>query len=146
MTDLLDDQHARVVLDLLDANNALTVFDGEVTRPYPAPPYVLVYTSLAWPAGDAGLGNALDHNSVTCVATFYVHCVGGTVAAGGAAAACRALSMQVRASLLDALPVIANRSCTRLTLDDAQIPNKDETTGTVVMDAVLVYSFTSVPG
>jgi hypothetical protein len=140
VTDLVDDLHGRVVLDLLDANNALNVFDGAVSKPYPAPPYVLVYTSIAYPAGEAGMGNALDHNSVTCVTTAYVHCVGST------AAACRALSMQVRASLLDAQPVIANRSCTRLEQDDAQMPVKDETIGSVVMDAVLVYSFTSVPG
>lgn len=141
MTDLLDDAHARVVLDLLDANNALTVYDGEVPKPYPGPKYVLVFTSIAYPAGEAGMGNALDHNSVTCTATFTIHCIGAT------AAACRALSMQVRVSLLDVLPVIAGRNCTRLTQDDAPVPIKDETLGQpVVFDAVLVYSFTSVPG
>lgn len=140
MTDLLDEQHAQVVLGLLGGNAALTVLDGVVPDPWPPLPYVLVYTQTAWPAGAAGIGNALDHNSVTCVTTGYVHCVGET------AAACRAVAMQVRSSLLDAQPTIAGRNCTRLTLDDAGAPVKDETTGRAVMDMTVVCSFTSVPG
>lgn len=140
MTDTLDDLHARAALDRLDANVALTVFDGAVPNPFPGLPFVLVYTDIRWPAGEEGIGNALDHDSVSCRTTWYIHCVAAT------AAACRALSMQVREALLDFAPTISGRNCTRLTMDDAQPPSKDEMTGTTVFDAVVVYSMTSVPG
>lgn len=140
MTDLLDDQHARVALDLLDANNMLTVFDGAVVAPYPGPPYVLVYTDIAWSAAADAAGSSLDHTSATCVTTWTIHCVGGI------AAACRVLAMQVRSSLLDAQGSVPGRSCFRLTEEDSQVPVKDETTGQLVMDAVVTYQMVSVPG
>jgi hypothetical protein len=140
VTDLLDDLHARVALNLLDANNALTVFDGAVSPPYPGPPYVLVYTDVAWSADPDAAGSSLDHTSATCTTTWTIHCVGAT------AAACRALTMQVRASLLDVQGTVTGRACFRLTEEDSQVPIKDETTGQVVMDAVVTYQMTSVPG
>lgn len=140
MTDLLDDQHARVALNLLDANNALTVFDGAVSAPYPGLPYVLVYTAISWTAAAEAAGSSLDHTSATCVTTWTIHCVGAT------AAACRALTMQVRSSLLDAQGSVPGRSCFRVTEEDSQVPTKDETTGQVVMDAVVTYQMTTVPG
>jgi len=141
MTDSLDNAHAQAVLSLLQANGALAgkVYDGVVPAPFPELPFVLVYTSIEWPAGDAGMGNAFDHDSVTCRATFIVHCVAAN------SEACRTVTMQVRESLLDVAPAVTGRSCTRLTLDDAQPAVKDETTGNVVMDAVVTYSYASVP-
>ena len=143
MSDTLDEQHASVALDLLDANAALSgrVHDGEVpagaTRPY-----VLVYTDIRWPPGEEGAANAFDHASVTCRTTWYLHCVAES------AAAVRQLTGQVRVSLLDASPLVVptGRACARLTEDDAQPPAKDETTGTTVFDGVLVFSMISVPG
>lgn len=140
MTDQLDELHAQAFLVPLRANLALNVLDGVVPAPFPGPPFVLLYVSVEWPPGEEGIGNSIEGSSVTCRATGVIHCVGAT------AAACRAMAMQVRASLLDVRPVIPGRECTRITLDDVQPPGKDETTGSVVMDSVVTYSFTSVPG
>ncbi|HEX6873688.1 MAG TPA: hypothetical protein VF163_21525 [Micromonosporaceae bacterium] len=144
MTDLLDEQHARVALDLLAANPVLEdrVFDGVVPSPTPRPPYILVYTSINWTADDEAAGSSLGHEHLTCVTTWYLHCVGET------AAAARAMTMQARASLLDKDPLVTptGRACTRIREDDANTPTRDESLGYPVMDAVLVLSMTSVPG
>lgn len=140
MTDLLDELHAQAGLDLLEANAALVVFDGKVPDPTPNPPYVLVYTVVEWPSGDGGFANALDHLSVTCRTTWYCHCVGLT------AAAARAVGMQVRSSLLDKRPTIAGRECGLIAQIETVPPQRDETTGRLVMDAIGVYQMTSAPG
>lgn len=137
MTDQLDDLHARAALDLLDANAALTTFDGAVPNPYPEPPYVLVYTHVAWPSNQDDL--ALDHLSAVCLTTWTVHHVGLT------AAACRALTMQTRESLLDVTAAVAGRVCFPIRQDDAQVPMRDETTGRPLFDAVVTYSMKSLP-
>ncbi len=144
MSDLLDEQHAQVGLALLIANPALgagRVFDGKVPDPTPPDPrYVLVYTVVEWPSGEGGIANALDHLSVTCRTTYYCHCVGLT------AASARAMAMLARSSLLDVEPVIAGRSCGLIEQTEFVPPQRDETTGRLVMDAVAVYQFTSAPG
>lgn len=149
MADLIDKLHADAGLDLLAADDGLTVYDGHVptvldpatSQPVTAPPpYVLVYTSVSWPGRDTGVANALDGLAVTVTVDWIVHCVAET----GAAA--RALAMRVRAALLNRRPTIAGRNCGLIVLDDVQAPQRDETTGRLVMDQVVTYSMTSVPG
>ena len=136
MTDLLDETHAQVAFGLLAANPNLTnVFDGAVPSPTPDPPYVLVYSRVAWPRD--GIGTSLAGMQVTITTTWTCHCVALN------AAAARHVGMQVRASLLNARPVIAGRNCSPIKQDDSVDPTRDETTGRLVMDAVSVYSFAS---
>jgi len=140
VSDLLDDAHARAGLDLLEANAALTVFDGVVDSPTPDPPFVLVYTTVEWLSGPDAMANSLDHLSETCRVTWVCHCVGLT------AAASRAVVMQVRSSLLDQRPVIAGRVCGLISQTDVQAPVRDETTGRLVMDTVVTYELLTAPG
>jgi hypothetical protein len=138
LTDTLDETHAQVGLAALAANPDLTsarVFDGKVPDPTPTPPYVLVYTRVAWPRD--GVGTALSAQQVTITTTYTCHCVGLN------AAAARAVQMQVRTSLLNLKPVIAGRICSPIKQDDATDPDRDESTGKLVMDAVSVFSYSS---
>lgn len=139
MTDQLDEDHAQAGLDALAANPELTgrVFDAKVPDPTPDPPYVLVYTQVAWPR--EGIATSLDQRQVTITTTFVCHCVGLN------AEAARAVGMQVRSSLLNLRPAVTNRSCGRIKEDDVLAAAPDETTGRLVIDQVRTYSFTSVP-
>lgn len=140
MTDQLDELHARAGLDLLEADAALTVYEGGVPSPTPDPPYVVVYTIVTWPSALEGGANALDHRSVTCHVSWLCHCVGLT------AAAARAVGMRVRAALLNQRPTIAGRSCGLIQQDDAQPPTRDESTGRLVIDVMSTYSLYTAPG
>jgi hypothetical protein len=133
------DEHAAAVLALLDADNAapaLVVYDGRVPSgiAVPSNPYVLAYFSSAWPD--------LTFTSITL--TFQVritlHCVGGN------AQAARMVSDRGRAALLDVRPTIANRSCYPIRWDLSLPPQRDETTGSMVMDQVDEYVLSSIPG
>jgi hypothetical protein len=136
MTDTLDEQHAQVAFAALALNTNLTqVFDGKVPDPTPTPPYVLIYTRVAWPRD--GIGTALSGTQVTITTTYTCHCVGLN------AAAARAVQMQVRSSLLNLRPVIDGRNCSPIKQDESLDPDRDESTGQFVMDAVSTYSFTS---
>jgi len=140
LSDLLDELHAQAGLTLLNANSALAgrVFDGKVPDPTPDPPYLVVYTSVDWTRD--GIGTALNATQVTVMTTYNCHCVGLT------AAAARAVGMQVRSTLLNARPVIAGRNCGPIKQDETLPPQRDETTGRLVMDAITVFSFLSTPG
>lgn len=136
MTDLLDETHAQVALVALAANaNILHVYDGFVPSPTADPPWVLVYTKVAWPRD--GIGTSLTEQQVTITTTYTCHCVGLS------AATARAVQMQVRSSLLNLRPVIAGRNCSLIKQDEQQEPDRDESTGRLVIDAISTYSFTS---
>lgn len=140
MTDLVDELHAQAGLALLAADVGLRSFDGVVPDGTdPDLGYVNVYTTVGWPAGEAGAANALDGQSVSTLTTWNCHCVGGT------AAAARAIQMRVRAALLNRRPTIANRSCGLIRQDQVLAPIRDETTGQAVMDGVSIYSMISTP-
>src|ERR1044071_7500712 len=102
MNDLLDELHARVALDLLEADSDLTVYEGKVPDT-PAARYVLVYTAVEWPRSNDG--DALDGRSRTCWTRWYCHCVGGTEASA------RAIGALVKGDLLNVRPSIAGRTC-----------------------------------
>lgn len=132
MTDGLDQALANAGLALLTADVSLVVFDGTVPNPTPSPPYCVVYTTVNRPSED--LDNSGDGRSRVWSAAWIVHAVGGN------AAAARAVAQRVRTALLDVTPVIAGLSCGRIRMDpDSPPPEKDETTGAVVMDAVSTY-------
>jgi hypothetical protein len=138
VADLLDEQHAQVGLALLVANPALgaaKVFDGKVPDPTPTLPYVIVYTIVEWTRD--GIGTALSAAQVTVTTTYTCHCVGGS------AEAARWVGMQVRSSLLNARPVIAGRNCGPIKQFETSPPQRDETTGHLIMDAISTYGFVS---
>lgn len=137
----LDQAHAQVFLDLLDADNtapALIVLDGVVPTGR-TPPYALVYVLVSTPGDGMPDGGDLGMRSRRVNADAYVHCVGGN------AAAARAVAGRVDTALLDVTPTITGRVCSPIRQIDAQPPQRDESTGSVVMDLVKVYRFGSVP-
>ncbi len=132
MTDGLDQALANAGLALLTADTSLVVFDGVVPNPTPPPPFCVVYTSVNRPSEDPD--NSADGLSRVWSAAWIVHCVGGD------ATAARAVAQRVRTALLDVRPVISGLSCNRIRMDpDSPPPQRDETTGVVVMDAVSTY-------
>lgn len=135
MTDGLDQALVGVGLTLLGADTSLTVYDGKVPDPTPdidANPYVLVYSYVSRPSEDPD--NSLLGRSGVWVARWICHCVGGN------AAAVRAVAQRVRTQLLDVRPTVAGLSCGLIRWEDSQPPQRDETTGVLVMDAVEVYA------
>lgn len=140
MADQLDRLHIDAGLDLLRADATLTVHpdrDGN-TPATPPTPYVRVYAYIERPA-DA-LANSLDGTSALWVTRWICHCVGETEYAA------TSVAMRVRAALLDVRPTIVGRTCNRIDQDAAAPPTRDETTGSVVFDEVVVYSLMTLPG
>lgn len=139
----LEEEHARIALDLLDAAPVLAgkVFDGVVPSPTPPPPWLLVYSLVRWPDADEAAAANLGRDSITCEVEWYVHCVGSS------ATAARVMAGHARSLLLGQLPltVPTGRSVEPIRQIDAQPPARDETTGTAFMDAVLVFATISVP-
>lgn len=131
--------HSAAVLALLNANLVLAgkVFYGKVPDPTPAPPYVVVYMSHESLPGAEG--DTLSGESAQITTRIYCHGVGAD------AIAADAMSYQVRASLLDVVPVIAGRTCGQIYQDASPPPQPDESTGTLVMDKVDMYRFASTP-
>jgi hypothetical protein len=138
VTDGIDQAIVNAVLGLLRADAAYNAVcpthDGIVPDKAPRP-YRLVYTNINRPAED--LDNALNGLSQVWVPYFYIHNVGG----GMDASAARAVAQRTRTQLLDVRPNVAGLACGRIRLEDAQPPQRDETTGTPVMDAVQVFTF-----
>jgi hypothetical protein len=135
MTDFLDETHAQQGLAALIANPNLTqVFDGKVPDGTLSP-YVLAYTRVEWPRDGIGTSQAGIQNTIHT--TYTLHCVGES------AAAARAVQMQARSSLLNFRPTITGRNCSPIKQVDAMDPDRDESTGRLVMDAVSIFDFTS---
>lgn len=138
MTDGLDQALADAGLGLLRADvgpPALVVFDGVVPDPTPAPPYVLVYFTVDRPADDGG--NTVDGRTRVFNARWICHCVGAN------AMAARAVAQRVRTQLLDVRPAVtgfAPASVGLIRMDgEPPPPQRDESTGVLVMDAVETY-------
>lgn len=136
MADLVDENLAQAGLLLLAADDGLTVFDGKVPDGT-SPPYVLVYTTVSWPHGEAGAANAINGLAVSTRTEWNCHCVGES------AAAARAVQMRVRAALLNQRPTVTGRSCGLIQQDEVLAPVRDETIGGLVMDGVSIYSMIS---
>lgn len=135
--------HANAVLALLAADGLLTTYDGRVPDPpaVPAKQYVLVYMSASTPDGTAEPDKVpLSGDSDVLDLSIVCHCVGGD------ATAARAISGRVRALLLNVRVVISGRACFPIRWREGQPPQRDETTGRLVMDQVDVYGLKTVPG
>jgi hypothetical protein len=135
MTDLLDQAIANAGLALLTADTSLVVYDGAVPTPTPAMPYCVVYTTVTRPRDNPN--NAIDGKSRTYVARWIV------VSVGGNAIAVRAVRERVRTQLLDVRPTITGFGATAVgpieMEDGSQPPQRDETTGGLVMEATDTY-------
>jgi hypothetical protein len=133
------DEHAAAVLALLDADNAspaLNVYDGKVpdgTDPRTSP-YVLVYCYSTDPDLD------FTGRSYTFTLNVVAHCVGGN------AQAARMVADRVRTALVDVTPAVSGRSCYPIRRTESVPPQRDESTGSTVMDQVDTYVLSSVPG
>lgn len=136
-TNLAEELHADAGLALLRADTSLVVYAGSVPNPAPNPPYVLVYVDVAWPDGDPG--NGADGTSGTCVTRWYCHAIGGNLQAA------RAVATRVRTALLDKRPTITGRACGLIRQEATQPPQRDESTGALVMDQVAVYRLATRP-
>lgn len=131
--------HADAMLALLDADNGpppLVVLDGAVPTGQ-RPPYVLIYFTDADPEQSGS--RRLTGESRRHVTRAYSHSVGGD------AVAARGVAQRVRAAWLDVVPVIAGRTCFPIRREEGQPAERDETTGTLVMDQVDVYRLESFP-
>lgn len=136
ITDGLDQTMANVGLALLAADVGpppLVVCDGVVPSGTSVlAGYVVVYTTISRPSDDPD--NSLTGRTGVWVARWICHCVGGT--ASGA----RAVQQRVRTALLDVRPSVAGLTCGLIRMEgDEQPPQRDESTGQLVMDAVSTY-------
>jgi hypothetical protein len=133
VTDGLDQALANAGMALLNADPiapALVVFDGYVAPGTP-PPYIVVYTSVDRPSEDED--NAGDGRSRVWLARWILHCVGAN------AVAARAIAQRARTQLLDVRPVITGLSCGLIRHEQSDPPQRDESTGVLVMDALEIF-------
>lgn len=129
--------HCDAVLAMLQgAPGSLRVLDGAVPTGA-VPPYVLLYFGDDDP--EQVDSSPMDGTSERFVLRVYAHSVGGN------AAAARALGERVRTALLDQVPTVAGRVCWPIRREEGQPPQRDESTGVLVMDRVDVYRLESVP-
>lgn len=134
MSDQLDEDLAQAGLALLEATG-IPLVDDERIAAGAAPPYLRVYTATERPP-DAP-GNALRGRSATWTTRWYVHHVGATDTA------VRALAMQSRTALLDKRPTVTGRACGLIRQEAVQPPQREERTGPLTLDLIVVYRMTS---
>ena len=136
MTDSIDETLAQAGLGLLRADAGLTVYDGLVPQGA-ALPYVLVYTTVAWPPG--GTADTITGARLTATVTWTCHCVAESPSGA------RVVEQRVRAALLNQRPAVAGRGAGYIKQDQVLAPGPDQTTGRLVMDGVSIYSLVSTP-
>lgn len=134
MTDGLDQALANAGIDLLKADAGLTVYDGQIPDGT-QPPYVRVYAHIEWP--DGAPGDSLDGLSRSPVVRWYCHCIGANDTAA------RAVAQRVRTQLLNQRPVIPGLNLGLIKQEFASVPTPDESTGPLVMDAIVVYKLSA---
>jgi hypothetical protein len=71
--------------------------------------------------------------STTWTTRWYLHCVGANEYAAAA------VRMRARVALLDFRPTIAGRNCGPIRLEASNPPQRDDSTGVLVVDALDVY-------
>jgi len=142
LADQLDRLHVDAFLDRLRADTgppALVVYpntEGFVPT-NPTPPYVRAYITIDRPIENGA--NSVLGTSGAWTTRCYTHCVGANEYAA------TAYAMRVRAALLDFRPTIAGRSCGLIRHEAAQPVQRDESTGTLVVDKADVWRFLSTP-
>lgn len=127
MVDPVPQPTAAAFLALLGSNANLTVVDGDVGVGQ-EPPYIVVYT-----AGGPDEGDNLGRRSNEATVRAYCHSVGET------AAAARIIAGQAAATIVDQRLTVAGWSCGPIKRELSNPPERDESTGVVVMDQVDVY-------
>lgn len=144
MTDGYDVALVNGGLALLTADASLVVYPGGVPNPVPPappipPPYVVVYSTVEWPFGDA---DALDGIAGTPTVRWICHNVGGGPGATPATAeqAARAVGQRVRTALLNKRLVIAGLSLGLIRQETGGgVPQPVYQTGDPVMDLIATY-------
>jgi hypothetical protein len=134
VTDGHDQAMVDAGLNLLRADTSLTVYDGAVPNPTPDPatnPYVLIYTTVEWPADDPNGG--LDGLTGRAVVRWICHCIGGSQQAS------RAVAQRVRTQMLDQRPTIVGMVPGMIRHEQGVPPVRDEMTGSPVFDSTQVY-------
>lgn len=132
------DEHAAAVLTLLTA--AVTaprkLYDGMVPAGIDprANPYVVVYFDSNDPEFDLRAQPWLFELTAT------THSVGGN------AQAARQVADIVRTALAGVVPSVSGRACMPIRREPGVPPQRDESTGTLVMDQIDTYVLASVPG
>ena len=132
-------EHADALLVLARGSGPgtpMTVLDG-ANPDNVAPPYVLVYFADSDP--EEPESRPLSGLPQRYVLRGIFHLVGGS------GAATRALGDKLRSRLLNVTPTIAGRQCLPIRREDGVPPERDESTGTLVMDRVDVYRLESEP-
>lgn len=128
--------HADALLALARAapgSPALTVYDG----PPPdgaTPPYAVAYIYVETPDATSMTDEA-DH----IVARMYTHAVGAN------STAARAVAQRLRGQLLNAKPTIAGRNVAAIAQEQGNVPEKDTSTGVLVMDQLDVWRLDTYP-
>lgn len=134
------DEHAAAILALLSGPGkplAIRIDDGKAPDPLPnvrANPYVLVYFDSNDPESDK------EAKPYQFELTATIHSVGGS------AQAARMVADWARTALLMVVPAVAGRSCYPITREQGTPPQRDESTGSTVMDQVDIYTLRSIPG
>jgi hypothetical protein len=129
-------EHKAAVLALLDPDPIVAIYDGVVPKDVNAGtnPYWVAYFFGGYP----------DLKFQGTIYTFrlriVLHCVGGN----GQATAI--VSDRGAGLLLDVTPTVSGRSCYPIRWEDSQPPQRDETTGSTVMDQIDQYVLDSIPG
>lgn len=111
----------------------LVVFDGVVPSGTSVlAGYVLVYSTVEWPAG--AVGDSLDGLAGTPTVRWITHSVAAS------ASSSRAVAQRVRTALLNKRLVIAGLNLGLIRMEPGTAPpTRDESTGTPVMDTVATY-------
>jgi hypothetical protein len=139
MTDGLDQLMVDAGLNLLRADPitpALVVFDGPPTNPTPAPPYVVVWSAVEWPADDPQR-DSLDNLSQHAVVHWFCHIVAENQRSW------RAIAQRVRTQLLNVRPTIAGMSPGLIRMEEGSSPpGADEVLGAVEVTGVRVFRLT----
>jgi hypothetical protein len=133
--DELDEAHARVAIDLINADSPPWILHVGSVPAGAVLPYALVYPIVAWPKGAPA--TALDGKSRTCVTRWYFHC------AGASDQSARAVAGRIRQLLLNVRPAITGRSCDLIGQEASLPPVRDETAGSLVVDIATVYLLTT---
>lgn len=135
MSDQLDELHTQAGIARLQADSTLVVVADTPIGVNQAPPYVRVYVHIERPADHHG--NKLSGTSDAYVVRWYCHCVGANDTSS------RAVAMRVRSALLDYRPTITGRDCGLIRMESSVPPQRDESTGVMVIDTLQIFTMSS---
>lgn len=140
------DAHAKVVLQRLDAHPKMStaissgqtvVYDGPrtISEPVRKPPYVVFYLTVD-DERPSKLNGVVTDESWFSISTHGV---------GENRLASDTVRGYIRAQLLDWVPVVPGWSCRRVSHVSGDLPDWDDTTGLILMDAVDHWSYRAHP-